>query len=35
MNFCVCFTLEFNHMSLFGQLWHANTRSLISKDDDS
>ena len=35
MNFHGCFTPEFNHMSFFGQLWHANARSLISRDDDS
>ena len=30
-----CFTLVFNHMLLFGQLWHATARSLISREDDS
>ena len=35
MNFYGCFTPELNHMSFFGQLWHANARSLISRDDDS
>ena len=35
MNFYGCFTPEFNHMLFFGQLWHANARSLISRDDDS
>ena len=35
MNLYGCFTLEFNHMLLFGQLWHAHARSLISREDDS
>ena len=35
MNFYGCFTPEFNHMLLFGQLWHANARSLILREDDS
>ena len=35
MNLYGYFTLEFNHMLLFGQLWQANARSLISREDDS
>ena len=35
MNIYGCFTPEFNHMLLFGQLWHVNARSLISREDDS
>ena len=35
MNFYGCFTPEFNHMFIFGQLWHAIARSLKSRDDDS
>ena len=35
MNLYGFFTLEFNHMLLFGELWHANARSLISREDDS
>ena len=34
MNLYGCFTPKFNNMSFFGQLWHANARSLISRDDD-
>ena len=35
MNFYGCFTPKFNHMSLFGQLWHSDAMSLISREDDS
>ena len=35
MNMYGCFTSEFNHMLLFGQLCHATARSLISREDDS
>ena len=35
MNLYGCFIPEFNHMILFGQLWHAIARSLISREDDS
>ena len=35
MNLYDYFTPEFNHMLLFGQLWHATTRSLILREDDS
>ena len=34
MNIYGCFTPEFNHI-LFGQLWHVNARSMISREDDS
>ena len=35
MNLYDCFTPEFNHMSLFGQFWHAIARSLKSRENDS
>ena len=35
MNLYDCFTPEFNHMLLFGPFWHAITRSLRSREDDS
>ena len=34
MNLYGCFTPKFNYMLLFGQLWHVNARSLISREDD-
>ena len=35
MNLYGCFTPEFNYMLLFDELWHANARSLISREDYS
>ena len=35
MNIYGYFAPKFNHMLLFGRLWHVNTRSLISREDDS
>ena len=35
MNLYGCFTSEFNHMLLFGQLLHVIARSMKSREDDS
>ena len=35
MNLYGCFTPEIDHMLLFGQFWHAITKSLRWREDDS